>query len=86
MRGELLWFNEAKGFGFIQTEDDERLYVHLSGFMPGQVPDGPCAGTKVTFERQDNGGPDGTPSAVDVAPLDDVPARRARLRHRHNIH
>ena len=81
MRGELLWFNETKNFGFIRTEDDERLYVHRDGFAHGQAPVGRCAGVKVTFERLDTGGVDDGPQAIDVAVPDDVPARRARRRH-----
>jgi cold shock CspA family protein len=81
MRGELLWFNETKGFGFIRTEEDERLYVDRSGFLPDHVPVGSCAGTKVSLRRV-NGGPDGEARAVDVAVLEDVTAGRARRRQR----
>ena len=81
MRGELLWFNETKNFGFIRTEDDVRLYVHRSGFARGQSPVGRCAGVKVTFERIETGGPENGPQAPEVAVPDDVPARRARRRH-----
>jgi cold shock CspA family protein len=82
MRGELLWFNETKGFGFIRTEEDERLYVDRSGFLPGQVPVGSCAGTKVSFERVP-GGPEGDGQAVEVSVLqDDVTGGRARRRQR----
>jgi hypothetical protein len=71
MRGQLLWFNETKNFGFIRTEEDERLYVHRSGFMPGQV----------SFEREvpDT---DPIPRAVFVSVVEDVPAQRARRRAR----
>jgi cold shock CspA family protein len=85
MRGELLWFNEKKNFGFIRTEDDERLYVHRSGFAPGRAPIGRCAGVKVTFERTENGGPDGAAQAVEVSVDEDVPARRARRRHQNTV-
>jgi cold shock CspA family protein len=81
MRGELLWFNETKGFGFIRTEEDERLYVDRSGFCPGQVPVGSCAGTKVALRRV-NGGPDGEAQAIDVAVVEDPTFGRARRRHR----
>jgi len=53
MRGEMLFFNETKSFGFIRTEEGERLYVHRDGFLPGKPPEGRCAGKKVTFERQE---------------------------------
>ena len=52
MRGKMVWFNAVKGFGFIRTEEDERLYVHSSGFVPGQVPVGRCAEQQVSFERE----------------------------------
>ena len=51
MDGAMLWFNEVKGFGFIRTEDDERLYVEAGGFESGIVPPPRCAGMTVTFER-----------------------------------
>ena len=51
MRGEMLFFNDTKSFGFIRTEEGERLYVHRDGFLPGTPPEGRCAGKKVTFER-----------------------------------
>jgi cold shock CspA family protein len=53
MRGEMLFFNDTKSFGFIRTEEGERLYVHRDGFLPGKPPEGRCAGKKVTFERQE---------------------------------
>ena len=74
----MLWFNAEKGFGFIRTEDDERLYVELSGFAPAESPPGRCAGRTVTFERQAG---DREPCAVNVAFLSDANARRARLHH-----
>jgi cold shock protein len=51
MKGKMLWFNEAKGFGFIETETGERLYVHASGFLAGQAPVGRCSGVPVEFSR-----------------------------------
>src|SRR5438477_353305 len=52
MRGKMLWFNAVKGFGYIRTEEDERLYVHRTGFEPGQLPVGRCAEKQVSFERE----------------------------------
>ncbi len=30
MKGKVKWFNEAKGFGFIEGEDNEDYFVHVS--------------------------------------------------------
>ena len=30
MKGTVKWFNAAKGFGFISTEDGEDVYVHYT--------------------------------------------------------
>lgn len=31
--GTVKWFNESKGFGFIQKEDGKDLFVHFSQIM-----------------------------------------------------
>jgi cold shock CspA family protein len=81
MRGEMLWFNEAKEYGFINTDDGERLYVHLSAFADGAAPVGRCAGRIVTVERvTDEMGV----RAAQVAFVDDADARRARPRRNQN--
>ena len=74
----MLWFNENKGHGFIETDDDERLYVDVDGFAE-TPPEGPCAGLLVEFQVAN--GPDGrraeaTRLVVEIAP------RRARRRSR----
>jgi cold shock CspA family protein len=76
MRGEMLWFNEAKSYGFIETEDGERLYVHSSGFAAG-APAGRCAGLPVALRLVVD---DLGRRAVDVSFVDDTAARRARPR------
>jgi len=78
MRGKMIWFNGEKGFGFIQTEDDERLYVGEGGFTLDNVPVGRCGGREVTFERMwADGGPT---RAVNVAFPGESESRRARQR------
>ncbi len=29
--GKVKWYNETKGFGFIETEDNKDIFVHRSG-------------------------------------------------------
>ena len=52
MRGRMIWFNEEKGFGFIRTDDGERLYVDRTGFEPDGPPVGRCAEKPVSFLRE----------------------------------
>jgi hypothetical protein len=78
MNGKMLWFNSEKGYGYIQTENDERLYVASAGFLPKEEPRGRRAGPAGTLERTDEAD---EPRAVDVAfvPESELP-NRARLR------
>jgi cold shock CspA family protein len=76
MQGTLIWFNPAKRHGFIRTEDGERLLVEETGFEPGHLLGDRCAGTRLTFDRVDDG-----PRAVHVTVDAIEPARRARMRH-----
>jgi cold shock CspA family protein len=78
MEGTMIWFNAEKGFGFIRTEQDERLYVGSSGFASGEPPRERCGGRRVTFERQAE---EGDARAVNVVFPDTVIPQRARLRH-----
>jgi cold shock CspA family protein len=80
MRGKMLWFNAVKGFGYIRTEEDERLYVHRTGFEPGQLPVGRCAEKQVSFERE-TADVEGGYQAVGVSILEEpASGGRARLR------
>jgi cold shock CspA family protein len=74
----MIWFNEEKDHGFIRTADEERLYVHGSGFEGGVRLQGPCAGIIVEFTIED--GPDSR-HAEGVRVVPDIAPRRAR-RHR----
>jgi cold shock protein len=77
MLGTMLWFNVEKGYGFIHTEDDERLWVADSGFLPGHEPAPRCRGQRVTFDRHVAAG---EPRAVNVSLVTDAQPRRARPR------
>lgn len=79
MRGEMLWFNDAKNHGFIRTEEGERLAVAGDGFAAGERPAGRCAKKVVTFEI------DATSTgrqAQNVVFEREVVPRRARMRGR----
>jgi len=61
-KGVVKWFNEKKGFGFIQADDGTDIFVHhsainMSGFKTLSE------GDRVTFDVSQ--GPKG-PAAVDV--------------------
>ncbi len=32
-KGKVKWYNEAKGFGFIESENGEDIFVHRSGLI-----------------------------------------------------
>jgi CspA family cold shock protein len=55
-KGKVKWFNESKGFGFIEQENGKDLFVHINEvqgttpsegdsveFVVGESPKGPCA-------------------------------------------
>jgi cold shock CspA family protein len=50
MRGNMLWFNDAKDLGQLRTHEGEHVSVHGAHFAPGARPTGPCGGTVVDFE------------------------------------
>ena len=81
MRGRLIWFNPEKHHGFIRTEDGERLRVEEAGFEPGHLLGDRCAGTHLTFER-DETSDSGDAHAIKVTVGDDQSGGRARARRR----
>lgn len=46
MTGKIKWYSEDKGFGFIEMEDGEDMFIHTSQIKD----DGMIAGDKVEFE------------------------------------
>jgi len=58
MKGQVKWFNRAKGFGFIEPEDGDDLFVHISQ-VRGEIKDGD------TVEFEIGEGPKG-PIAINV--------------------
>jgi cold shock CspA family protein len=74
--GDMLWFNNEKGHGFIETTAGDRLRVEGSGFRNGP-PEGRCAGMPVTFHVAGDGE---AARALDVAFPEDAAPRRARIR------
>jgi cold shock CspA family protein len=78
MQGTIVWFNLDKGYGFIRTEQDERLYVARSGFVPEHAPTARVAGREVSFDREAQ---EGDARAVNVVFPTAADPRRARLRH-----
>ena len=77
MRGQMLWFNEVKDYGFIMTDEGERLAVAGEGFAKGEKPEGRCAHKAVTFDVGEAGG---ERQAQNVVFEPEVVARRARMR------
>jgi cold shock CspA family protein len=74
--GDMLWFNNEKGHGFIETATGDRLRVEGSGFRNGP-PEGRCAGMAVTFHVTGDGE---AARALDVAFPEDAAPRLARIR------
>ena len=77
MRGQMLWFNEVKDYGFIMTDEGERLAVAGKGFAKGEKPEGRCAQKVVTFDVDES---DGVRQAQNVVFEPEVVGRRARMR------
>jgi len=77
VKGTMLWFDEAKDYGFILTDEGERLYVDREGFVDGNAPVGRCARLAVELSIGDL---DGERVAVDVSLVAEEPTRRARRR------
>lgn len=76
--GEILWFDTARGFGFIRPDMGPKdVFVHVSALAGGADLDLP-PGTKVEFELLQTG--DGRLTAQRVIPLAPNPPKRASRR------
>ena len=73
----MLWFDEAKDYGFILTEQEERLYVDRDGFVDGAAPVGRCARRPVRLSVTER---DGKRMAIEVSLVPEEPHGRARRR------
>lgn len=63
--GRVKWFNEKKGFGFIERGDDKDLFVHFRS-IKGEGFRTLTDGQDVSFEVEDSGK---GPQAINVVPL-----------------
>ena len=73
----MLWFDEAKDYGFVLTDEGERLRVERDGFVDGAAPVGRCARRPVNLSVAER---DGERLAVDVSLVVEESPRRARWR------
>ena len=78
MQGKMLWFNEAKGYGFIEAGTGERIYVHRDAFLDGHAPVGRCKGLAVEFTLA---GDEGEYLAAAVSRVPEQEQRRTTRHH-----
>lgn len=77
VKGTMLWFGEAKDYGFVLTDEGERLRVDRDGFVDRAAPVGRCGGRPVKLTVRES---DGERVAVDVSLVPEESPRRARRR------
>lgn len=62
MKGKVKWFSEEKGYGFIEGEDGNDVFVHFSGIAGGGFRN-LTEGEEVEFDTEQS---DRGPQAVNV--------------------
>ena len=67
--GKIKWFNDAKGYGFIEQSEGDDIFVHYSG-IAGEGYRSLAEGAEVEFEISDS--PKG-PRATEVKVISDAP-------------
>ncbi len=60
MKGTVKWFNDRKGFGFIEGENEKDIFVHRNSLTEGTVID---EGDNVEYEIETS---DKGPNAINV--------------------
>ena len=63
MKGTVKWYNERKGFGFIEVDDSKDVFVHRTALPEGLYLND---GDNVEFETEDS---ERGPSAINVKKL-----------------
>jgi CspA family cold shock protein len=63
MKGTVKWYNDMKGFGFIEIEDGKDIFVHKTSIPVGTYLN---EGDNVEFETEDS---DRGPHAIKVKKL-----------------
>jgi CspA family cold shock protein len=64
-KGKVKWYNDAKGFGFIETDGDKDIFVHRSGLVNAW--ENLNEGQEVVFEIKEG---EKGPVAYDVKPAE----------------
>ena len=64
MKGTVKWFNDRKGFGFIESEDEKDIFVHRSSLTEGTLLND---GDQVEYEVESS---DKGPHAINVKKLE----------------